>query len=141
MEEIRSGNRIYICETTNVVPDIKEVINSSNKCSLFINSVTLNPKNRNAELYSQFNKDTFHSFIYAFAIQIGKLSYSSISASQFEMNARRVERLCKRRGICLSDMEQKVIHFCKIFSSLKCYKSDRFHFSNQLKAELTKLYL
>ena len=141
MEENRSKTRTYVCKKTKVIPDIKEVIKSSNGCDLFINSVTLNPKNVNANLYAHFGKDTVQSFIYAFAIQIGQIPSSSHVSYMLEMNARRVERLCRRREICLSEMESKVIDFCKKFSSLKCQNSERESFSYQVKSELRKLYL
>jgi len=142
MEEIKkSGNRIYICNTTAVVPNIEEIINSSEQCKLFINSVTLNPKNVNAELYSQFTEDTFHIFMYAFAVQFGQIRTTNSVSSQFEMNARRLERLCKRRKISLSNTELMVIDLCKNFSSLKSIYSEQIDLAEQLKSELAKTYL
>ena len=116
----RSGNLVYVCDSTDVIPSIRDLIKSPQECSLFVNSATINPKDVNANLYAQFNADTYSAFIYAFAIQLGEIRSARYCVHQIEMNARRVERLCKRREINLSETELTVIDTCKNFYSLKC---------------------
>ena len=97
----RSGNKVFICETTDVLPCIRDLIKFPEEYSLFINSATINPKDVNAELYAQFNKDTYRTFIYAFAVQLGQTRSTNSCVHQIEMNARRIARLCKKREINL----------------------------------------
>lgn len=139
----KSGNIMYGFKNTSVVPAVSELIDFPEKEEniVFINSVTLNPKDVNAQLYSQFNKDTLSSFIYAFAIQIGRLYFSQhYIAKQLEANARRVERLCYKKNLCLSEAESSVIKFCENFNSCKYTNQWRVEYAESLKEKLKKLY-
>ena len=142
MEQIlRSGNRVYIFDTVEEIPEIKDIVFYPGKCRLFIDSVTLNPKNVNAQLYSHFTKDTYSSFIYAFAVKFGEIRPTSCLYEQFEMNARRVERLCKRRNIDLSETELKVIEVCKNLHSFPGFYKSQVDLSEKLRSNLVDLYL
>ena len=92
----RSGNRLYVCDTVEELPSIKDLILFPKECQTFIDSVTINPKDVNATLYSHFSKETYHIFIYAFAYKLGELRVSNAYHMQFEANARRVQRLCNK---------------------------------------------
>lgn len=141
MKEIeKNGNRIYIFETSKKVPSIKNLILNPESNINFINSVTLNPKNENAELYSHFSSDTYSSFLYAFAYQMGHLNPLSVATPQFEMNARRFERLYKKRSIVLSELELSIINYCKDFQNLLCRRNERESFSHNLISNLIELY-
>ena len=142
MKEIsKSGNRIYIFESIDVIPNITELINFPDQCKVFIDSVTLNPKNVNAQLYSQFSEETYHVFIYAFAFKLRELRPTSCLSKPFEMNARRVERLCRKRNIALSIVETKVIDYCTSFSLSRPYFKAQVSFSEQICTELRESYL
>lgn len=136
-----NGNKIYIFDTINWVPKINEVDSHNERCRTFFESATLNPKKVNAKLYSLFSKETYSSFIYAFAYQLGVVSQSSCVSKQFEMNARRIERLCKRREIPLSIIECMVIDKCKNFHQLILTFDEKLALSNNFLSELTDLYL
>lgn len=136
----KSGNRLYVFETVKNVPSIKRLITNAESNINFINSVTLNPKSENAELYSDFSFDTYRSFLYAFAYQAGHLNPTSCVAFQFEMNARRFDRLCKKRGIVLSESEMSIINYCKTFKKVILTHSERVSFSNNLIKNLIELY-
>ena len=142
MEQIlRSGNRVYVFDTVEEIPKIKDISFFPDKCRLFIDSVTLNPKDVNAQLYSQFTKETYSSFIYAFAIKFGEIRPTSCVYEQFEMNARRVERLCKRRNIYLSETELKVLELCKDLHNFIPRYKNQVDLSEKLRSSLVDLYL
>lgn len=136
----KSGMRMYVFDTSQTVPNIKDLINNPERNINFINSCTLNPKFENAELYSHFSSDTYRSFLYAFNYQLGILNFSSVVHSQFEMNARRFERLCKKRDIVLSELEISIVEKCKNFHALNLYNKDRINLSKCLLSDLIELY-
>lgn len=135
-----NGNKIYIFDTINWVPKINEVDSHNERCRTFFESATLNPKKVNAKLYSLFSKETYSSFIYAFAYQLGVVSQSSCVSGQFEMNARRVERLCRKNEISLSTIEAMVIDKCKDFHQLDFTFDEKLALSNRFLSELSDLY-
>lgn len=137
----RSGNRLYVCDTVKELPSIKELILFTEECQTFIDSVTINPKDVNAELYSHFSEETYHIFIYAFAYKLGELRVSNAYHKQFETNARRVQRLCKKRNITLSNVENKIIDSCVNFSTLPLLFNNQVSFSKRLCSELKENYL
>ena len=137
----RSGNRLYVCDTVKELPSIKDLILFTEECQTFVDSVTINPKDVNAELYSHFSEETYRIFIYAFAYKLGELRISNAYHKQFEANARRVQRLCKKRNITLSDVESKAIDSCANFSILPLLFNSKVSFSKRLCSELKELYL
>lgn len=142
MQEIlKSGNRMYTFETVEELPSIEELLLSTDDCKIFIDSVTLNPKDVNAQLYSQFTEETYRLFIYAFAYNIGQRRSTSSIFEQFEMNARRVKRLCEKRKIVLSDTETRVIDFCINFFLSRITFKDQICLSESLCAKLKESYL
>lgn len=136
----KSGNRLYFFETVTDVPNISDLIANAKGNIVFINSVTLNPKFENAKLYSDFSFDTYSSFLYAFAYQIGNINPNSSIAFQFEMNARRFERLAKKRCIVLSEPELSIISYCTTFKNVILTRAERERLSNNLINNLIELY-
>ena len=141
MQEIdKSGMRMYVFDTSKTVPDIKALIRNPEKNINFIKSCTLNPKDKNAKLYSYFSSDTYRSFLYAFTYQLGILPSSSSVFSQFEMNARRFERLCKKREIVLSELEISIMEKCKNFHDLDLGNKAKSELSKRLLSKLVECY-
>lgn len=136
----QNGNRIYFFETVNAVPSINELI-LSDKCKTFIDSVTLNPKNVNAKLYSQFTKETYPVFLYAFAFQFGRLRFTSDLYTQFETNARRAEKLCKKKNIILSTKEAAILDKCKNFHLQQMHFNNQKAVSDRFLSDLAEVYL
>lgn len=137
----QNENRIYIFETVNQVPSIDEVILYPNKCKTFIDSITLNPKNVNTELYSQISRTNYSSFVYSFAYQFNYLNKQSTVCEQFEMNARILEMLCRKKSISLSVIEHLVLDKCKKFHLLELSYDDKFSLSQVFLSELSDFYL
>ena len=136
---IKSGNRVYIFKTVEELPSLEELYSSSEEHMLFIDSVTLNLKEANAQLYSQFSEDTYKLFIYALAYRTRYFSTSQSSLfGQFEMNARRVKRLCAKKGIALSDAEKEVLDFCINISKASLLNKERPVYSQHLCSNLRK---
>jgi len=141
MQEIdKNGMRIYVFDSPKKVPNIKELIRNPERNIKFIKSCTLNPKDKNAKLYSYFSSDTYRSFLYAFTYQLGILPLSSSVRSQFEMNARRFERLCKKREIVLSELEISIVEKCKNFHDLDLGNKAKAELSKRLLSELIECY-
>ena len=137
------NKNIYKCDTrSNVfkkieqIPAIRDIILHTEWYQVFIDNATLNPLDVNAKLYSQFTEENYSSFIYAFAVQFARL-YSTSIGIQFELNAYRLEVLCKEKNITLSVTETKVIDLCKKFNSLTLDYNSKF----SLCSELVDVYL
>lgn len=141
MKEIeKDGNRIYIFDRVVIVPCVEDIILYTTQHKNFIDSATMNPKFENAELYSQFTEETYKAFIYAFAVQFGRL-FSLCIGEQFETNARRVEKLCKKRGIVLSEKEQEILDKCKNFVFNPIKNKDKIDLSKSFCSDLVEMYM
>ena len=134
---IKSGNRVYIFKTVEELPSLEELYSSPEDHMVFINSITLNLKKVNAQLYSHFSEDTYKLFIYALAYRTRYFSTSQSSLfGQFEMNTRRIKRLCTKRGIILSDAEKEVLDFCINISKASLLNKERPIYSQKLCSKL-----
>ena len=129
---------IYKCDTrSNIfkkveqIPTIRDIILHTEWYSGFIDNATLNPLDVNTKLYLQFTEENYSSFVYAFAVQFARL-YSTSIGIQFELNACRLEELCKEKNITLSATEIKVIDACKKFNSLSLDCKNKFSLCSEL---------
>ena len=139
-EVIKNGNRIYLFDKTNKFPSLQNLKANFSENVTFVRDITLNPKSENSVLYSQFSQSTVPYFLYAFAYQIGFLNPCIVYCNQFEMNARRLRRLCTKRYIKFSEVEERIINICETFHMQKLTSTERKALSENLISELNNLY-
>ena len=139
-EVIKNGNRIYLFDKTNKFPSLQNLKANFSENVTFVRDITLNPKSENSVLYSQFSQSTVPYFLYAFAYQIGFLNPCIVYCNQFEMNARRLRRLCTKRHLKFSEAEERIINICETFHMQKLTSTERKALSENLISELNNLY-
>lgn len=141
----KSGNKVYIFDCAqNRLPkftDLVKILSEIEDRSALVDSMTLNPRNSNAAFYADLSSETLKIFIYAFAFQLGKLSSESYK-DQFQMNARRLNKLCKKKRIILTPMENTILFDCIEFSTFvkQKAKKERQELSTAYMQYLQKQY-
>lgn len=124
------------------VPSLKKLIKlNKQEREEYVETVTIGRRLLVWFIYHNYlNKDNYHSFIYAFACQLGKVNPKSASAKLLELNAHHLAKTLKKHHIDLYFIEVEILGSSMIFSACNESAGARQSNSYRIKEELMECY-